>query len=315
MGKAAPRPQAKILRDGSERLLDAAGISVDRMPMLHVIFDRMVGQCAESLRQLAASPALFAVTSTRTERIGDILESYEGHSLVAIYHVQPWDARILIGLDNKFVFGLVEALFGGDGSEPPYAEMRGISNIERRIAQKIFDQAARALQNSFAAVHEMTMKFERVETRMDFAVIAPRPNFAVISRFGLRVLDRGGEMFVAIPQTAIKPLKQSLAHDITNDIAIRDPRWTRQISNEVGRTEVTVRAVIEEYHFTLDDIAGLQVGQVMKLKATTESRVKLESNAQPLFWCELGQADGLYTLRVDEHIDAEQEFLDDLVDL
>ena len=59
---------------------------------------------------------------------------------------QAWDARIMVGLDNKLVFALVEALFGGDGSEPPYAENRALTNIEMRVAQKTFDIIARALQ-------------------------------------------------------------------------------------------------------------------------------------------------------------------------
>jgi flagellar motor switch protein FliM len=50
-----------------ELLLDGAGISVDRMPLLHVIFERMAAQCSESLRQLSASPALFLVESAATE--------------------------------------------------------------------------------------------------------------------------------------------------------------------------------------------------------------------------------------------------------
>jgi flagellar motor switch protein FliM len=78
-----------------EKLLDGAGISVDRMPLLHVIFERMAGQCSESLRQLSASPALFLVESVITERIGDVLDGCESDVVFGIIYVQAWDSRLL----------------------------------------------------------------------------------------------------------------------------------------------------------------------------------------------------------------------------
>ena len=49
----------------------------------------------------------------------------------------------------------------------------------------------------------MHFKFERLETRMDFAVIAPRNSFAVLAKINLRMLGRSGEVFVVLPQAAL----------------------------------------------------------------------------------------------------------------
>jgi flagellar motor switch protein FliM len=305
--------QPSVRHDGPERLLDSAGVSVERMPMLHVIFDRMATQCSESLRQLSTAPAFVSVSAMKTERIGNILESYEGRAVVAVHQAQPWDTRVMFGAENKLIFTLVEALLGGDGSELPFVESRALSNIELRVAQKIFDIVARALQASFSTVIETRFKLERLESRMDFAVIAPRNNFAVITTINIRVLGRSGELFVVIPQSALTPIRQNLSRDLSNEVATPDPFWVKQIHSEVGRAAVTVRAVIEEHAFTLGDIADLRVGKILPLQATPRSRVKLEGNSEPLFWCQLGQAEGKYTLRIEEAIDAEQEFMDDLI--
>jgi len=306
-------PQRPILRDGPERLLDTTGISIDRMPMLQVIFDRMVAQCAENLRPLCAAPTFFSVTSIGTERIGDILEAYESNVVVAIFQAQAWDSRILIGLDHNLVFTMVETLFGGDGSEPPHTEKRPLSNIELRLSQTLFEMLVKAMQSSVAAVSETVFKFERIETKLDFAVIAPRNTFGVITRINLRILGRHGEMFVVIPQSALNLIRQDLGRDLSNETVVRDPRWTMQIQDEIYRAEVAVRGIIEEHHFILGDIADLQVGQVLALQATTKSRVKLECNAEPLFWCNLGQDDGFYTLRIDEFIDQDLGFINDVL--
>jgi flagellar motor switch protein FliM len=305
--------RGSILTNGLEKLLDTGGVAVDRMPMLHVIFDRMAAQCSEYLRQFSSTPAFLTVAEVSTERIGDVLDAYDGNAIVAITYVQAWDSRVLIGLDRNFIFNLVEVLFGGDGGEAPITEKRDLSAIEVRLSQLIFELICKALRASFATVCETTFKVERTETRLDFAVIAPRNTFGVSAIINLRIQGRNAGMFILIPQAALNSIRQQLGRDLSNDMSLRDPDWTKQIEGEIGRTEVAVRGVIEERHFALEDIARLRVGQILTLQATTKTRVKLECNAEPLFWCNLGQADGLYTLRVDDFVNQEQEFINDVL--
>jgi flagellar motor switch protein FliM len=120
-------------------------------------------------------------------------------------------------------------------------------------------------------------------------------------------------MLVVIPQPALNAIRHTLERDPAESISTGDPRWAMQMKSRLGRTEVTLRAVIEERQFTLADIANLRVGNIFKLHATPQSRVRLECKNQPLFWCQLGQGDGLYTVRVEENVDQEQEFIDDIL--
>ena len=296
-----------------DRLLDAAGLSIERLPMLRLAIDRMAGLCADSFRPLTASPALFAPTKVTTGRIGDILDSYAGNVVAAVYQAAEWDSRVLFGFERQFLFSVVEAMYGGDGTEPPLEDARPFSALELRVARTLAEQAANALKAAFMPISEASFKLERVETRMDFVSIGRPKNPAVVAKIGIKVLGRGGEMFVVIPQSALNPMRQILARDANSEVAARDPRWAKQFENEIRRTEVTLRATIEERQFTLGDIADLKVGQVLKLQATPTSRIKLECNDEALFWCQLGQGDGHYTVRVEDVVDQEQEFLDDIL--
>ena len=304
---------AQSANDIRDMLLDAGGLSLDRLPMLHVIFDRMSTSCAEHLRHMAASPMYYSLSGLESGRITEILEMYEANAVAGIFHAPEWDSHILIGFDRDFIYTMVEVLFGSDGSEPPVEEARGFSNIELKMAQTLFEQVAKALQASFSLVVDTKFKLERIETRMDFAVIGRRNNQAVAAKFLLQALNRGGEMFVIIPQSVLNPMRKALSHVVTGESSGRDPRWMKQIATEVKKTEVTLKAVLEERFLTLGEIADLKIGDVIELQATPRSRVKLESNQHGLFWCHIGQSDGSYVLKVDEHIDQEKEFLDDVL--
>ena len=299
--------------DIRDMLLDSAGLSLDRLPMLHVIFDRMTTSCAEHLRHMAASPMYYSLSGLESGRITEILEMYEANAVAGIFHAPEWDSHILIGFDRDFIYTMVEVLFGADGSEPPVEEARGFSTIELRMAQTLFEQVAKALQASFSLIADTKFKLERIETRMDFAVIGRRNNQAVAAKFLLQALNRGGEMFVVIPQSVLNPMRKVLSRVVSSESSGRDPRWMKQIATEVKKTEVTLKAVLEERFLSLGEIADLKVGDVIELQATPRSRVKLEGNQQGLFWCNIGQSEGTYVLKVDEHIDQEKEFLDDVL--
>ncbi|KOX60692.1 flagellar motor switch protein FliM [Streptomyces purpurogeneiscleroticus] len=304
------QPVANDIRD---RLLDAAGLSLDRLPMLHVILDRAATFCAEQLRHLAASPVYFSLSNVESQRFGDILEPYEANAVAGIFKAPEWDSHILVGFDRDFIFTMVEALLGADGSEPPLDEERSFSNIEMRIAQRLFEQIGKAMQSAFALVADTPFKLERTELRMDFAVIGRRNNQAVAAKFVLQALNRGGEMFIVIPQSVLNPMRQSLARILVGETSARDSRWTKQIAGEVQKTPVTLKAILEEKQLTLGEIAELSAGQVLELRATPRSRVKLVGNDRDLFWCDVGQEEGGVVLRVDRFIDQDQEFIDDVL--
>src|SRR5262249_34997485 len=147
-------------------LLDAAGISIERMPMLNVIFDRMAASCTDSIQPMAGTPCYFSVNGISNGRGGDIIKDYEANAVAAVLHAEQWGARVLTMLDRDFVFRMVEALFGSDGAEPPIDVERSFSNIELRVVQALFERFAKALQSAFAATSDVTFRLERVETVM-----------------------------------------------------------------------------------------------------------------------------------------------------
>jgi len=305
----AERPQA-AMRD---LLLKASNLAIDQLPLLPVIFDRVGAHLAERLRCLSSALPHVTVNQLTTARIGDTLDSYEMRAVAGLFYAVGWDAPVIVGFDRDFMFSAVEMLLGGDGSEPPLEEERNLSSVEVQISHFIFEEVGAALQAAFAGISNPRFRLERTETRMDFAGAGRRPQQAVVARFILQAINRGGEMFVIIPQSALMPMRQALARAAPADSAPIDAVWTRQMTEEVQRASVTIRAAAETRELTLGDVADLKVGQVIKLQATANSRIKVESAEQPLFWAYLGQNDGYYTLCIDEAFDQQREFINDVL--
>lgn len=296
-----------------DRLLDTTGLSLDRLPMLHVIFDRMATIWVDGFRHLAASPAYCSLSMIESGRINEILEMYESNAIAGVFQAVEWDNQVLVGFDRDFIFTMVEVLLGADGTEPPIDDERSFSTIELRIANMIFEQLGKAMRTAFSLVTNTQFKLERSETRMDFAVIGRRNSQAVVAKFLVQSLNRGGEIFVLIPQSALTPMRQNLVRVISNEPTVRDPRWSKQIESEVQRAEVSLKAVLEKRYLTLDEIASLEVGQTIRLQASPKTLVTLESDDEPLFKCFLGKSDGAYSLRIEEVIDNRKDIIEDIL--
>jgi flagellar motor switch protein FliM len=292
-------------RSAADRLLDNPGLSIERLPMLTMIFDRLATSCAEGMRPYSPSILSFFVNSITTDHVWDALDAYDG-SVAAILYSPELDARILVGLDRRCMFSLMEVLLGGDAQEKPYDDDRTFSTLETRVAQTVFEIASEALRSAFGAVIDTTFRLERVETRMDFTIMGRRNVLAVIAKILIQAMDIGGQMFVVIPQPALTPIRQQLSRDLSSDGSASDPRWQKLMHKGVQKAEVTAVGILDEQTFSLGEISSWKAGDVIPLKAAAVSQVRLDCMSQPLFWCELGQAKGVYTLKVADRVNVEE---------
>ncbi len=299
--------------DLKERLLAGGGLSVERLPLLRAVFEDMASGFEETLRRVSDPAAKFFIDQITAGRTNDIFESYEGCALTAVYSGADLDSKILVGVDHKFVFSLVEALFGADGSEAPCEEERSLSNVELRVGQFAFSRLTKALQASFSSVADIVFEMERVASKFDFTVGGRKNGAAIMCRFKLAALDREGEIFVVIPQSVLDPFRETLSRDPLVEVPLMDAQWAKRMQSRVTQTEVSVQAVMEKRGLTLADIARLEVGQIVELPISPSSLIKLECERQALFWCELGQKDGAYTVRIEDFVDQDQEFIDDVL--
>lgn len=299
--------------DSLEELFTGASRFADRLPMLRILLERTAAACTEELAGDLAASAQLSLQGIDSGTAGDLLAAHDGSSVTGVLHAPKWGARLLLSADRTAVFAIMETMLGGDGSQAACTSPRPFTKLEMRIAGAFFERLARMLAASFAAVAETPFVLEGTGDRIDYDVIGRRNDSIVLAKFRLDAHGRGGEVWAAIPRSALNPLRDALSRAPQKELAPADPRWTRQIENELTRAGVVLSAVLDERMGLLGEIANLTVGDVLELNATAHSRVRLECNGERLIWCHLGKTNGIYTLRVDEFVDQQREFMDEIM--
>ena len=276
-----------------EALLETPKLAIDKLPVLHTIFERVATSCTERLRQICSAPATFFVNQVKPGDAWDILETYED-SIAATFYVPEWDASLLIGLDRKFVFSIIEASFGSGGTHVPYESDRPFSALEARFAKEILVIAANALEHCFEAVTQVTFKLDRLETSVEFTILGPNDMPVVAAQVLFQVMDNGGRMYILIPQSALYPLRKKLAREHQPVSLASDPRWTQQMQRGISRTEVTLQAILETRLMLLGEVTQFRVGQLLSLRAHTQDLIAIQSGDEQLYRAKLGQANGKF---------------------
>jgi flagellar motor switch protein FliM len=305
--------QAEAGRDSLAELFTGASNFVERIPMLRVGFDRAALACTEDLAGASDLPLQMALQVVRSGTAAELLQGFDGASVVGVVHAARWNSRLVILLDRDAVFAVVESMLGGDGSQPVLKTERSFSRIELRVAESFIGRIAKALESGLAGIADTSLALESSGPELDYDAIGRRNGAVVAAKFRLSAGELGGSVIVAIPRAAIAPLRHALSRVPAKEGPPVDPAWRDEIQTQVSRAQIVLSAILDERPATLAEIAGFEVGKIVELNATASSRMRLECNGERLMWCHLGKAQGKYTLRVEGPIDREQEFMDDIL--
>ena len=304
--------QSTLTRESLQGLFGAAQGGLERLPMLRQALEQTGQACAEEIRNVAATPLRLTLQGIDPGTVGEVLVPGRGDRAIAVLDASGWEAQLFACADQDAVFAIVEAMLGGDGSQPAHAGDRALSRIETDVAALFFASIARGLAAAFEPIAASPFSVAATADAIDFDSIGLE-HAVVVAKYRLDALGRGGEVRVAIPQSALNALRKPLSQAAPKDTPRPDPRWARHIQKEVTRSNVTLTAILDERPGLLAEVFSLEVGQIVELQATPHSRVRVECNGERLIWCDLGKSNGVYTLRVDAFVDREQEFMEDIL--
>ena len=284
----------------TEKLKEIAKLSLDRLPVLNSIFESMSVACVDQFREYC-SPAFTAfVNQIVSGDSWDLLEA-SADSVAVIFYCREWDVRIVLGLERRLVFAIVEAMFGGDGTELPFDGKRPFTALETRIGRVVCEFAAKSLVAAFGAVSEISLVPERTETSLEFTTLGQASMIMIEAKILFQVLDQGGVMFVLIPQSSMNPIRQKLERERKPLPSSYDPRWTTALHRSVSSAEISVTAMIEGKTMPLDELVRLDVGKTIALTGTDKSII-LECGGDRLFKGRLGQAKGFFTITIEDPV-------------
>ncbi|MGZ5854921.1 MAG: flagellar motor switch protein FliM [Xanthobacteraceae bacterium] len=263
-------------RSGIRAIIDSAMVSYERLPMLEIVFDRLVRLMTTTLRNFTSDTVEVSLDRITSVRFGDYLNSIPLPSMLAVFKAEEWDNYGLCTLDSNLIYSIIDVLLGGRrGPSAVYVEGRPYTTIETNIIKRMIDLVLGDASQAFKPLSPVNFVVERLETNPRFAAISRQANASFLVRLRIDMEDRGGNIEILLPYATIEPIRDVLLQMFAGEKFGRDAIWEGHLATEMGQAEVSVDAVLYEANLPLRQIMNLEVGDTLPLEMKPDALVSV----------------------------------------
>lgn len=295
-------------RSGIHAILNSALVSYERLPMLEVVFDRLVRLMSTSLRNFTSDNVEVSLDNITSIRFGDYLNSIPLPAMLSVFKAEEWDNFGLLTVDSSLIYSIVDVLLGGRrGTAAMRIEGRPYTTIERSLVERMVHVMLSDLSGAFEPLSPVTFRFDRLETNPRFATISRPSNAAIVARLRIDMEDRGGQMELLLPYATLEPVRELLLQMFMGEKFGRDSIWETHLAEELWLTDVQLEAVLDRQQMRLGDVFDLKVGSHIMLGATPESPVELQCGDVPMYTGRMGRKGDQIAIRIDGRYEKPKE--------
>ena len=288
---------------GIQAIVDSAMVSYERLPMLEIVFDRLLRMMSTSLRNLTSDNVEVSLDSITSIRFGDYLETIPMPAMISVFKAEEWDNYGLMITDSALIYSIVDVLLGGRrGTAAMRIEGRPYTTIERNLVERMVTVILSDLSAAFDPISPVTFRFDRLETNPRFATIARPANAAVLARLRIDMEDRGGRVELLLPYATLEPVRELLLQMFMGEKFGRDSIWETHLANELWSTDVELDAVLDQIVLSLNEVINWRPGSQILLNAVPSSPINLRCGEIPLFVGGMGQKNGNMAIKIDKKL-------------
>ena len=296
---------------GVMALINSAMVNYERLPMLDIVFDRLVRLMSTSLRNLTSDNVEVSLDQVSTVRFGDYMNSIPLPAMLSVFKAEEWDNQGLMVTDSALIYSVVDVLLGGRKGTPAIRiEGRPYTTIETKLVERMVQVTLSDLSSAFDPLSPVSFTLDRMETNPRFATITQGGNACVLARLRVDMGDRGGRIEVIIPYATLEPIRELLLQMFMGEKFGRDSIWENHLTQELHQTEIQLQAVLGEKVLSLHDLLKWKPGTQIVFNTTPDEELELRCGNVPMFRGPVGQKSGNIAVKISQYVQDEEE--DDL---
>ncbi|MGL5117372.1 MAG: flagellar motor switch protein FliM [Beijerinckiaceae bacterium] len=275
---------------GIRAIVDSSIVSYERLPMLEIVFDRLVRLLTVSLRNFFSDNVEITLDRITSVRFGDYVSSIPLPAILSVFKVEEWENNGLVFVDSNLIYLIIDVLLGGKrGSSHVKMDGRPYTTIEINLVRRMLDVVLMDAAEAFAPLAPVTFTMDRIETNPRFASITRPANAAILVELRLDMEGRGGTIEILLPYATIEPIRDLLLQSFMGEKLGRDPTWEGHLATEVFDATLELEAVLHQTELPLRQIVNLKKGDTILFDIKTDPIVQMRCGEQHLTNGRLGR--------------------------
>ncbi|MDO8875491.1 MAG: flagellar motor switch protein FliM [Pseudolabrys sp.] len=288
---------------GIRAIIDSAMVSYERLPMLEIVFDRLVRLMTTSLRNFTSDNVEVSLDRITSVRFGDYLNSIPLPAILAVFKAEEWDNFGLATVNSSLIYSIIDVLLGGRrGQSSVRVEGRPYTTIETSLVKRMIEVVLSDAELAFKPLSPVKFNIDRLETNPRFAAISRPANAAILVRLRIDMEDRGGNIELLLPYATIEPIRATLLQMFMGEKFGRDQIWEGHLATEIGQAQVGVDAVLYEQRLPLRRMMNLNVGDTLMLELKPDAPVTVRCGDVTLTEGRMGRVGDRVAVRVNKNL-------------
>jgi flagellar motor switch protein FliM len=288
---------------GIRAIIDSAMVSYERLPMLEIVFDRLVRLMTTSLRNFTSDNVEVSLDRITSVRFSDYMNSIPLPAVLSVFKAEEWENFGLATVDSSLIYSMIDVLLGGRrGQTSMRIEGRPYTTIETNLVKRLVEVVLADAEQAFRPLSPVTFKIDRLETNPRFAAITRPANAAILVRLHIDMEDRGGNIELLLPYATIEPIRAVLMQMFMGEKFGRDPIWEGHLATEITQAQISVDAVLYEAELPLKQLMSLKVGDTLPLEMRPDALVQVRCGSVTLTEGRMGRVADRVAIRVTKQL-------------
>lgn len=233
-----------------------------RMPRLDTINERFARLYNTSLYGILRCDATIAVAAVKFVKFSDFIQELQALCSLNTVEIKPLRGSSLIVISTQLVSLVIDSFFGGKGRDTRI-EGRDFSATESRIIEMLLHAACGDLKDAWSKVLDVSIEHRRSETNPKFVSSTSPSEVVAVSSFNIELDDRAGKIHIAIPYSALEPLRDILTGIPAVEATNVDAGWALSLREEIADCEVSLTTVFGHSQLALGELLNLKPGDVV----------------------------------------------------
>ncbi len=252
-------------------------VSKEQLKGLQSLFEAFARELGIVLPPFLRSVVRVDLTSIDQLTYDEFILSVARPTSMSIIDMTPLDGRAVLEISPSMVFPIVDRVLGGKGAS--LAQPRELTEIEDRIVYRIVLMILDSWKRSWDQLIEFKMGVVNQESDPLIVQIVAGSEMIILVGCEVYIGDAVGSMNLCVPLLVLNPILDQISQQAnfqrktTGEVA----EITRaSIEHTVLRSTVELEAILGEAKLPLNELARLQVGDVIPLNSRVSEPIRVK---------------------------------------
>ncbi len=273
-------------------------ISKDQLRILQTLHDDFAKLLSSSLSAYLRSLVEIRLQTIGAMTFAEFLAWIVTPCCLGLFGLKPLRGEAAVAIDPHLVFALIDRLLGGTGR--PSIPVREFTEIERAIIRKLIERYLVELQQAWSRIGTFQAQLLNIETNPQLVQIVSPNELVIVIDFEMKMGEVSGSVHLLLPVALLEPILPKLTASRWFSSAYGEPskETSASVEAELMKTNLHLRAVLGEISVSVQELALLKEGHILRLNAGPGSLAVVEVEGVPRFLAKPGLSRGKRAVKI-----------------